>query len=91
LQPLAYVLVSDRYAPAPVLSEISPLPLLIIHGERDAIIPVQHGQRIYEGAKVPKWFWRLEGVGHIQSMSPQHRQYRQALLDFLDQRAGIAQ
>jgi uncharacterized protein len=91
LQPLAYVLVSDRYAPAPVLAEISPLPLLVIHGERDEIIPVQHGQRIYDGAKFPKWFWKLEGVGHIQSMSPQHRQHRQALLDFLDQRAGIAQ
>jgi uncharacterized protein len=90
LQPLAYVLVSDRYAPQHVLAEISPVPLLVIHGERDEIIPVQHGQQIYDRAKAPKWFWKLEGVGHIQSMSPHHRQYRQKLLDFLHQLPNIS-
>jgi uncharacterized protein len=91
LQPLAYLLVSDRYAPEPVLARVSPLPLLVIHGERDEIIPVQHGQRLYDRAQAPKWFWKLEGVGHIQSMSPHHRQYRQALLEFLERRVGVAE
>jgi uncharacterized protein len=90
LQPLAYVLVSDRYAPQRVLAEISPVPLLVIHGDRDAIVPIHHGQQIYARAKPPKWFWRLEGVEHIQSMSPRNSQYRQALLDFLDRLAGFS-
>jgi uncharacterized protein len=76
IQPLAYVLISDRYAPEGVLAEISPVPLLVIHGDRDQIVPVHHGQRIYDRAKAPKWFWKLEGVGHIQAMAPRYGQYR---------------
>ena len=85
LQPLAYVLISDRYAPKHVLADISPLPLLVIHGDQDVIVPWHHGRAIYKHAKTPKWFWKLPGLGHIQAMSAQHRDYRQALLDFLDQ------
>jgi fermentation-respiration switch protein FrsA (DUF1100 family) len=84
LQPLAYILISDRYAPKRVVADISPLPLLVIHGERDGIVPWHHGRAIYEQAKAPKWFWKLPGIGHIQAMSAHSREYRQALLDFLD-------
>ena len=84
LQALTPILISDRYAPKRVLADISPLPLLVIHGERDGIVPWPHGGVIYKLAKAPKWFWKLPGVGHIQAMSAQHREYRQALLDFLD-------
>jgi uncharacterized protein len=89
LQPLAYVLISDRYAPEHVLAKISPVPLLVIHGDRDQIVPVHYGQRIYDRANAPKWFWKLEGVGHIQAMAPGYGQHRQALLDFLDQLASV--
>jgi hypothetical protein len=84
LQPLAYILISDRYAPKHVVANISPLPLLIIHGDRDGIVPWPYGRAIYEQAKAPKWFWKLPGVGHIQAMSAQHRGHQQALLEFLD-------
>jgi fermentation-respiration switch protein FrsA (DUF1100 family) len=90
-QPLVYVLVSDRYAPQRVLAKISPVPLLVIHGDRDMIVPLPHGQQIYDGAMAPKWFWKLEGVGHIQSMSPRHDQNRQALIDFLSQLARASE
>jgi uncharacterized protein len=90
-QPLASVLVSDRYAPQRLLAKISPVPLLVIHGDRDEIVPIHHGQGIYDRAMVPKWFWKLEGVGHIQAMSPRYRQYRDTLLDFLDQLASACQ
>jgi uncharacterized protein len=84
LQPLVSILISDRYAPEHVLGEISPLPLLVIHGERDGIVPWPHGRVIYEQAMAPKWFWKLPGIGHIQAMSAQRGEYRQALLEFLD-------
>jgi fermentation-respiration switch protein FrsA (DUF1100 family) len=87
-QPLAYVLLSDRYAPESVLAGISPTPLLVIHGDRDEIVPSHHGQRIFDGARTPKWLWRLEGVGHIQAMAPRYGMHRQALLEFLGQVAS---
>jgi uncharacterized protein len=90
LQPLTYVLISDRYAPERVLAKISPIPLLVIHGDKDQIVPIHYGQRIYDLAEAPKWFRKLEGVGHIQAMAPRYEQYRQALLDFLDQLGSVS-
>jgi uncharacterized protein len=82
---LAYVLISDRYVPKHVLEDISPLPFLVLHGDRDVMVPWHYGREIYEQDKAPKWFWKLPGLGYIQAMSAQHRDYRQAPLDFLDQ------
>ena len=70
--------------PKHVPEEISPLPLAVIHGERDWIVPWPHGRVIYEQAKAPKWFSKLPGNGHIQAMSAQRGEYRQALLEFQD-------
>jgi uncharacterized protein len=40
-------------------------PLLILHGERDGLIPIRFGERLFAAAREPKRFVRLPGVGHI--------------------------
>lgn len=39
-------------------------PLLIIHGQTDNIIPITHGQTLYEQAHDPKEFKVIESAGH---------------------------
>jgi uncharacterized protein len=39
-------------------------PLLVMHGEDDAIVPVQQGRALYEAAPEPKRMLVLPGVGH---------------------------
>ena len=39
-------------------------PLLVFHGERDSIIPLEQGKRVYEAASRPKKLVVLEGQGH---------------------------
>lgn len=39
-------------------------PILVLHGERDDIIPVELGERLYAAAPEPKRLVRLPGVGH---------------------------
>lgn len=39
-------------------------PLLVIHGERDAIIPIEFGQRIYDKATDPKEAHFIPQAGH---------------------------
>jgi fermentation-respiration switch protein FrsA (DUF1100 family) len=39
-------------------------PVLIVHGERDAVVPIASGQRLYELIKGPKRFMRITGGGH---------------------------
>ena len=39
-------------------------PLLVIHGTRDATIPVEHGKALYEMANEPKELMIVDGAGH---------------------------
>lgn len=78
--PLSWT-VSDRYSPAEAVARISPIPLLIIHGDRDAIVPVHHGRQLYELAREPKQLWIVAGGGHIQAF--QRQNYRDRFVDYL--------
>jgi abhydrolase domain-containing protein 17 len=40
------------------------LPLLVIHGTRDGVIPPWHGRRLFDAAPGPKWARWVEGAGH---------------------------
>jgi hypothetical protein len=82
--PLQYPLswtVSDEYSPSAAVADISPIPLLIIHGDRDPIVPSHHGQRLFELAREPKQLWIVPGGGHIQAF--QKIEYRDRFVAYL--------
>lgn len=70
LQPLS-LLMNDHYSPILWIAEVSPVPLLIIHGEKDRTIPVRNGAILYENAIDPKEYWLVKDVGHIQAFDLQ--------------------
>jgi uncharacterized protein len=55
-------------------------PLLQMHGDRDGIVPLALGQKLFAAANEPKQFVLLEGHDH-NDMLPERGE--QALLDFL--------
>jgi fermentation-respiration switch protein FrsA (DUF1100 family) len=40
-------------------------PLLVLHGDRDGVIPIALGRRLFEAAPEPKRFVELPGVDHV--------------------------
>ena len=56
-------LVPDAY---PTLRRIRELhaPLLVLHGERDDIVPLSHGRTLFESASGPKRMHVFPGLGH---------------------------
>jgi hypothetical protein len=56
-------LVPDAY---PSLRRVRELgaPLLVVHGERDEIVPLLHAEALFEAAPDPKQLHILDGVGH---------------------------
>lgn len=40
------------------------LPKLIVHGDKDDIIPIELGRQVFEAAKPPKSFYVIEGADH---------------------------
>ncbi len=73
--------INDVYKPLTDISRISPIPVLIIHGTADRVIPAHHARRLYAAAKKPKQLWLVPGSGHIQSLN--HANIRQRLLEYL--------
>ena len=76
------LLISDRYAAIDVVDRISPIPLLLIHGERDVVVDASHSRRLYAAAREPKDLWLIpEGV-HTDAVS--RDTVRERLADFMD-------
>jgi fermentation-respiration switch protein FrsA (DUF1100 family) len=87
--PLQYPLswtIQNGYTPLDSVADISPIPLLIIHGDQDRIVPYVHGERLYAAAREPKTFWRVAGGGHIGAL---HRpEFRERLVTYLQSVLG---
>ncbi len=76
------LLISDHYAAIDVVADISPIPLLLIHGERDFIVDPSHTKRLYDAAREPKSLWLIPEGTHIDAM---HRKAERArFLEFLN-------
>jgi fermentation-respiration switch protein FrsA (DUF1100 family) len=79
--PLSFAM-PDGYSPIYAIPEIKGIPILIIHGDHDPIVPLHHGERLYAAATAPKAFWLVKGGGHIQAFT--FEKYREKLVDYLD-------
>jgi hypothetical protein len=40
------------------------VPILIMHGDKDDLVPFEHGKRLYDMANEPKEFYTIPGAGH---------------------------
>lgn len=80
------LLISDRYSAEDAVQRVSPIPLLLIHGERDLVVPPSHAQRLYTAASDPKALWLIPEGGHIDAA--RRESVRLRLLDYLNAVAG---
>jgi pimeloyl-ACP methyl ester carboxylesterase len=53
--------------PAEAAARISPVPLLIVHGDEDPYFPPEHARQLYMAAKEPKELWLVPGMGHAEA------------------------
>ncbi len=84
LSPLAYILVSDEYGPYKNLDQFK-MPILMIHGNKDVVVPYKFGEEIYKKLKTEKkWWWTVEDGSHTDVFHPKHLHYRAKFLDFLE-------
>lgn len=87
LQWLPALTVDDTYSPAASVAALSPIPLLLIHGDHDSVVPVHHSQDLFDLAKDPKELWIVPGAGHTQSLT--REAVRQRLVRYLVQQVGV--
>lgn len=87
----AGLLMNDTYSAAHYVDQLAPLPLLLIHGTADPVIPYAHAQRLMDKAREPKRLITVEGGGHIEAFTPRFGSaYQDAVVDFFDAALGLA-
>jgi uncharacterized protein len=70
--------------PIDVVERVAPRPLLIIHGEADALIPVANAYALYERAGQPKELWVVSGVEHARAAESNVRAYADRVRTFFE-------
>ncbi|MDB5036822.1 MAG: alpha/beta hydrolase fold containing protein [Bacteriovoracaceae bacterium] len=78
---ISYLLLSDRYAPGDRISEISPVPIWVIHGTKDQTVDYELGRRVFEKAKQPKEFWSVENGQHLDAFWAHDLKYRKKFIE----------
>ena len=61
------------------------VPLLVVHGTQDQLIPYWMGEEIYRLGNRPKWLLTIEGAGHNDISTRFAEPYWQGLSQFLQQ------
>jgi pimeloyl-ACP methyl ester carboxylesterase len=54
-------------SPVEVIGRISPIPVLIVHGDQDHYFPVEHPEALYSAAHEPKELWIVPGFAHAEN------------------------
>ncbi len=81
-QPVAWLVMNDSWAGDPSL--ISPVPVYVLHGDQDGVIPLEQGERVFEQSKEPKQWKVFEGGAHSNSYYIKKGVYRKYLLDVFE-------
>jgi fermentation-respiration switch protein FrsA (DUF1100 family) len=60
------------------------MPLLVMHGERDEVVPFAQGRRVFDKAPEPKRFFAIPGASHNDTYVVGGEPYWRALREFLE-------
>jgi len=78
--PLSWT-INDDYSAVRWIAKVSPMPILILHGLDDKVVPVHHGRMLSEAALPPKELWLTARPGHVQSFGDEA--VRKNFVDYL--------
>jgi len=77
-------LISDEFSPKDLISKIIGTPLLVIHGEKDQVVPFAQGKQLFDLANEPKTLFDVKEGRHGDSLSRDNGAYRKKMLAWLD-------
>lgn len=85
---LPWLVIDDDYSPRDAVAGISPLPLLLIQGDSDRVVPPHNINDLFARAREPKQMWVVPGADHLQAL--QSADLRKKLVEYLDRHVSDA-
>jgi fermentation-respiration switch protein FrsA (DUF1100 family) len=70
--------VPDAYPSIRLIGDLE-APLLVLHGERDDIVPVSHGRALFDAAPEPKQIRTFANLGHNDLVALGGEAYAEAI------------
>ena len=76
------------FQPLTAVGRIAPRPVLLIHGDQDAAVPLSHARRLHDAAGEPRELWVVPGAGHVGAYFADREQYLRRVRDFFERSLG---
>lgn len=86
--PLSFIWIGNSESPGKVVAQLSPVPVVFIHGTADQVIPAHHSQWLYEEANLPKFLWIIPEGRHMDALGKEKKTYIKRLLAFFNDPTG---
>ena len=80
---------SERYDTGSRIGELT-VPVLVVHGTQDELIPLSQGNELFDAAVQPKRLYLVEGAGHNDVSMVAGRTYGATLRQWLDEIEGFS-
>ena len=65
-------------------------PVLVVHGDADQRIPIEHGRRVFAAAHPGSELWVVPGVDHVDAFLTYPEEYARRAGDYFEGRLGTA-
>ena len=82
--PLSRLLIRSGLDPIDHVAEISPRPILIIHGTGDRVVPHEMSRELAAEAGEPKELWLVPGADHTASVYARRAEYEQKVCELFE-------
>ena len=80
---LVPLLLGDTHSPRDVIADLAPMPVFVIHGARDNIVPAERGRALFDHAREPKRIYISERGHHRTPWSVEGEPFEVMVTDFL--------
>jgi len=77
-------------SPAEAVHQLAPRAVLVLGGERDAMVPPRTCQQLFAAAREPKELWIVPGAGHAGFAGVAPRAFAQHLVGFFSRALGAS-
>lgn len=79
---------ANEIAPEDYAPNLGMRPVLVFHGDQDALIPIAQGRQLFERIPGPKEFVETRGAAHVQSYAVMGGAYETRVVDFFRRHLG---
>ena len=76
-------LVTDELSPREFVKNLPAVPLLVVHGKQDEVVPFSQGLQLYQAANQPKTLFEVKTGRHGTALSGSNGAYRKKMIEWL--------